>query len=158
MGPSIRYYNSCCCPPGASWDRRTLVALRVPAAAQSDDTINGNCLPMTQITSHVLDTTLGLPAREILVTLMQQHDDDWLLLGSGTTNQDGRVLDFIGSDDVLPAGIYKLTFYLADYHAAMSQKSFYPQVDVTVEIEGNGQHYHVPLLLSPYSYSTYRGS
>ena len=118
----------------------------------------GSFLPMTQITSHILDTTLGLPARQVFITLMQQHDDDWLMLGSALTNDDGRVSDFTESDEVLAAGIYKLTFYLADYYAAMSQKSFYPQVDVTFEIEGDGQHYHVPLLLNPYGYSTYRGS
>lgn len=113
---------------------------------------------MTQITSHILDTTLGLPAQKVFVTLMQQNDDDWLMLGSAVTNKDGRVPDFTGSDDALPEGAYKLTFYLAEYHAALSQKSFYPQVDVIFEIEGNGQHYHVPLLMNPYGYSTYRGS
>ena len=113
---------------------------------------------MTQITSHILDTTRGLPAQQVFVTLMQQHDDDWLMLGTALTDEDGRVPDFTGSDEVLPAGIYKLTFYLADYYAALSQKSFYPQVDVIFEIQGNGQHYHVPLLLNPYGYSTYRGS
>lgn len=113
---------------------------------------------MTQITSHILDTTLGLPARQVFITLMQQHDDDWLMLGSALTNEDGRVPDFTGSDEVLAAGIYKLTFYLADYYAALSQKSFYPQVEVIFEIEGSGEHYHVPLLLNPYGYSTYRGS
>ncbi len=55
---------------------------------------------MTQITSHILDTTRGLPAASVFVTLMQQHDDDWLMLGSALTNEDGRVPDFTASDEV----------------------------------------------------------
>lgn len=113
---------------------------------------------MTQITSHILDTSRGKPAEGVLVTLMQQHDDDWLLLGSGVSNQDGRVSDFIGSSDPLTGGIFKLTFYLTDYYAQLSQRTFYPYVEVAFEIDSDGQHYHVPLLLSPYGYSTYRGS
>lgn len=113
---------------------------------------------MTQITSHILDTSRGSPASDVLITLMQQQQDDWLMLGTGSTNTDGRVADFTGEMDALPAGIYKLTFYLADYYKALSQQCFYPYVDVIFEIEGDGQHYHVPLLLNPFGYSTYRGS
>ena len=113
---------------------------------------------MTQITSHILDTSLGKPAEGVLITLMQQQGDDWLMLGSGATNGDGRVADFTGSVDPLPGGIYKLTFYLSDYYAQNSQQTFYPYVDVAFEIAADGQHYHVPLLLNPFGYSTYRGS
>ena len=113
---------------------------------------------MTQITSHILDTSRGQPAEGVLITLMQQRDDDWLMLGTGNTNSDGRVADFTGDVDALPAGIYKLTFYLAEYYAGLSQQAFYPYVDVVFEINGDGQHYHVPLLLNPFGYSTYRGS
>ncbi len=113
---------------------------------------------MTQITSHILDTSIGMPAAAVLITLMQQQGDDWLMLGSGETDSDGRVADFTQSDDVLPAGIYKLTFYLSQYYEQTDRSSFYPHVDVAFEIEGDGQHYHVPLLLNPYGYSTYRGS
>ncbi len=113
---------------------------------------------MTQITSHILDTSRGAPAEAVLITLMQQNDDDWLMLGTGATNADGRVADFTGERDSLPAGIYKLTFYLSDYYKALEQKCFYPHVDVVFEIDGDGQHYHVPLLLNPFGYSTYRGS
>ena len=113
---------------------------------------------MTQITSHILDTSLGKPAQDVFITLLQQRDDDWFMLGSASTNEDGRVGDFIGSDDVLPAGIYKLTFYLSDYYERLSTASFYPYAEVAFEITGDGQHYHVPLLLNPFGYSTYRGS
>jgi len=113
---------------------------------------------MTQITSHILDTSAGKPAAGVLITLLQQNADDWSVLGSAKTNDDGRVGDFTGTDDVLPAGVYKLTFALSDYYASHKQSSFYPFVDVVFVIEGDGQHYHVPLLLNPYGYSTYRGS
>lgn len=113
---------------------------------------------MTQITSHILDTSVGKPAAGVLITLLQQSGDNWLMLGSAATDDDGRVADFTGTDDALTAGIYKLTFYLSDYYAKQAQESFYPYVDVAFEISGDGQHYHVPLLLNPYGYSTYRGS
>ena len=113
---------------------------------------------MTQITSHILDTSAGRPAAGVQISLQRQQDDDWQLLGSGSTNDDGRVADFTGNAEVLAAGTYKLTFYLSDYYARQKQSSFYPFVDVVFEIEGDGQHYHVPLLLNPFGYSTYRGS
>lgn len=113
---------------------------------------------MTQISSHILDTSRGVPAQGVLITLMQQVDDDWLMLGSDKTDKDGRVSDFTKTDEILAGGIYKLTFYLSDYYTALKQKTFYPHVDVAFDISGDGQHYHVPLLLNPYGYSTYRGS
>ena len=117
---------------------------------------------MTQITSHILDTSIGKPAEGVLISLLQQQGDNWLLLGSGETNADGRVADFTSSGDeitdALPAGIYKLTFSLSHYYEQTKRASFYPQVDIMFEIAGDGQHYHVPLLLNPYGYSTYRGS
>lgn len=113
---------------------------------------------MTQITSHILDTSLGKPADGVLITLLQQQADDWVMLGSAPTDEDGRVSDFLGSNDVLTAGIYKLTFYLSDYYSRLATESFYPYAEVAFEVAGDGQHYHVPLLLNPFGYSTYRGS
>jgi len=113
---------------------------------------------VTQITSHVLDTTRGEPASDLLIALLQRSGDDWLMLGSAATDDDGRVADFTGDGDVLPAGAYRLTFYTGDYHERLGQRGFYPHVDIAFEIEGDGQHYHVPLLLNPFGYSTYRGS
>lgn len=113
---------------------------------------------MTQITSHILDTSLGSPAQGVPISLLQQTDDRWMPLGSGETNADGRVSDFIGNDNVLPAGIYKLSFELRDYYKKRNTQSFYPYAEVVFEIAGDGQHYHVPLLLNPFGYSTYRGS
>jgi len=113
---------------------------------------------MTQITSHILDTSRGLPAQGVFITLAQQQDENWVTLGSAKTNDDGRVSDFIGNDKVLAAGVYKLTFSLSDYYERLNTDSFYPYADVIFKVTGDGQHYHVPLLLNPFGYSTYRGS
>ncbi len=113
---------------------------------------------MSQITSHVLDTTRGQPAAGIPITLLRQMGDEWLLLGSGETDEDGRVVNLTGTHEVLAEGTYRLTFHLSDYYARQQVRAFYPQADVSFDIEGDGQHYHVPLLLNPYGYSTYRGS
>jgi len=113
---------------------------------------------MTQITSHILDTSRGLPAQSVQITLTQQQGDGWVRLGSAETNDDGRVSDFIGSNDVLPAGVYKLLFHISDYYQRLGIESFYPYAEIVFKIAGDGQHYHVPLLLNPFGYSTYRGS
>jgi len=113
---------------------------------------------MTQITTHILDTSKGAPAAQVLITLMRQQEDDWLLLGTGETNTDGRVADFTGDSEALQAGVYKLSFFVENYFKSTEQSCFYPHVEVVFEIGGDGQHYHVPLLLNPYGYSTYRGS
>lgn len=113
---------------------------------------------MTQITSHILDTSLGKPAHGVPITLLQQQGENWVELGSAATNSDGRVADFTGSIDVLPAGVYKLSFGLSDYYDNLKTDSFYPYAEVVFQITGDGQHYHVPLLLNPFGYSTYRGS
>ncbi len=118
---------------------------------------------MTQITSHILDTSQGKPAADVSVSLMQQNDDGWLVLGSASTNDDGRISDFLGAEstkpnDTLPGGIYKLTFQLKGYFERSGIDAFYPYAEVVFQINGDGQHYHVPLLLNPYGYSTYRGS
>jgi len=114
---------------------------------------------MSAITTHVLDTALGRPASGVPVRL-EAVDADTLEpvkeLASTTTNQDGRVAGF--GPETLEAGNYRITFDTATYHAATKQDSFFPQVAITFTLTDPGQHYHVPLLLSPFTYSTYRGS
>jgi len=110
---------------------------------------------MSQITSHILDTSLGKPAQGVPIELFQQLDGNWLSLGSGTTNDDGRVSDLLDSENKLAAGVYKLSFALGDYYQRLNVDSFYPYAEVVFQIAGDGQHYHVPLLLNPYGYSTY---
>ena len=113
---------------------------------------------MSQITTHVLDTAIGKPATGIDLTLSQFVNNEWKLLNGGTTNIDGRVSDLLPDDKILEAGRYKVLFVTESYFQKQGVKSFYPYADIVFEIEGDGQHYHIPLLLSPFAYSTYRGS
>ena len=112
---------------------------------------------MSGITTHVLDTSRGRPAAGVPVTLEVESPGGWTLVGKGTTNADGRVADLV-TDDSITMGVYRLIFATAEYFAGQGVKGFYPQVTVTFQIEDATQHYHVPLLLNPFGYSTYRGS
>lgn len=112
---------------------------------------------MSAITTHVLDTSTGCPAAGVPVTLEKQAGGGWQSAGQGVTKQDGRVTDLL-SASALATGTYRLTFDTAAYFRARNQPAFYPQVQVMFTVGDAGQHYHVPLLLSPYGYSTYRGS
>lgn len=113
---------------------------------------------MSQITTHILDTARGCPAVGVAVKLSLQVADAWQLLATGTTNSDGRVLDLLPEDRILTAGIYKMHFDTGEYFTQNEQQGFYPWAEVVFAINGDGAHYHIPLLLSPYGYSTYRGS
>jgi 5-hydroxyisourate hydrolase len=112
---------------------------------------------MSAITTHVLDTSAGRPAAGVPVTLEKQTSGGWQSAGHGVTNQDGRITDLLAGA-TLSAGSYRLTFDTAAYFSTSKQPSFYPQVQVTFTVSDAAQHYHVPLLLSPFGYSTYRGS
>ncbi|MBI4409047.1 MAG: hydroxyisourate hydrolase [Gemmatimonadetes bacterium] len=114
---------------------------------------------MSAITTHVLDTGLGRPAAGVpvrLEKLCEEHGSH--VLGGGTTDADGRLGELVPADQPLKAGTYRLTFDTAAYFRDQQREAFYPEVSVLFEIRDPGQHYHVPLLLSPYGYSTYRGS
>lgn len=106
---------------------------------------------MSTLSTHVLDTALGRPAKGVRVTLEQEGKT----LGSGTTDADGRVRDLLAR---LAEGDYLLRFSVAEYFSTTGRESFYPEVVVNFHVGGGGDHYHVPLLLSPFGYSTYRGS
>ncbi len=113
---------------------------------------------MSQITTHILDTAIGKPAADVLVELTQKTaDGSWQTLAEGKTNADGRVADLLSNETVLPTGIYKMTFYTEGYFEKQNRVSFYPVVDIQFSIF-DASHYHIPLLLSPFGYSTYRGS
>jgi len=113
---------------------------------------------MSPITSHVLDTALGTPASGLGLRLeVQRPGGGWTPLAQGTTNADGRAPDLMKPGS-LELGTYRLTFETGAYHAARGQTCFYPRVEVIFTIEDPAAHYHVPLLLSPFGYSTYRGS
>ena len=112
---------------------------------------------MSQITTHVLDTARGVPAQGITIKLHQNINQDWQEIGVGVTNNDGRVNDLIIDDTRLSPGSYKLTFELAAYFKAHGMKVFYPEATIVFQVSDDS-HYHIPLLLNPFGYSTYRGS
>ncbi len=112
---------------------------------------------MSQITTHILDTSLGKPANGITISLEEKTGNNWNTLASGITNSDGRISDLLPDTNFLSHGIYRLLFKVRPYFESMNVKSFYPEITVEFEITED-KHYHVPLLLNPYGYSTYRGS
>ncbi|MBA3673238.1 MAG: hydroxyisourate hydrolase [Gemmatimonadaceae bacterium] len=114
---------------------------------------------MSTISTHVLDTALGTPARGVGVALERLHEDgSGVAIGGGETDADGRVRDLVAAGTVISAGDYRLRFETGRYLAASGREVFYPAVTVDFRLTGPDAHYHVPLLLSPFGYSTYRGS
>ena len=114
---------------------------------------------MSAITTHILDVSNGVPARGVGVTLERQAaGGDWKVIGKGATDDDGRARDLLAADARLETGNYRLTFETGAYFAARQIEGFYPQATVAFTVRDAAQHYHVPLLLSPFGYSTYRGS
>ena len=113
---------------------------------------------MSGITTHVLDISRGRPAQGVPVTLEVEAAGGWKLVGKGATNTDGRITDLMPTDSALGKGVYRLIFDTGKYFASRKVESLYPQVTVVFQIDNPEQHYHVPLLLSPFGYSTYRGS
>lgn len=109
------------------------------------------------ITTHVLDTAIGRPAEGIEVSLVRYDQKGWTVLARGKTDHDGRVRDLLPSSSLV-AGRYRLTFATREYHERLGMAAFYPEVVVDFEVTAAQDHYHVPLLLSPFGYSTYRGS
>jgi len=109
------------------------------------------------ITTHVLDIALGKPAAGVAVTLGRLEGASFEKLAGGVTNEDGRVADLLPPGSLV-AGTYRITFALAPYFEATKRKAFYPHVDIVFSVEVAAEHFHVPLLLSPFGYSTYRGS
>lgn len=113
---------------------------------------------MSQITTHVLDTARGTPAQNIPITLYQQSESGWTELAGGVTNEDGRIAGLLDPLLKLPAGVYRMHFNTGTYFENNREIGFYPYVDITFTLKDTGEHYHIPLLLSPFGYSTYRGS
>lgn len=109
------------------------------------------------ITTHILDTSSGFPAANVPVSLFQKVNADWLEIATGKTNDDGRITDWLTNDKQLPFGIYKVSFDLDDYYKDAEPAAFYPIAEVVFRYQDN-RHHHIPLLLTPFGYSTYRGS
>ena len=114
--------------------------------------------PVT-LSTHVLDATTGRPAAGVQVRLEHGGPAGWSLAGEGLTGADGRLrLPGSATASGLEPGVYRITFGSGAYFRSHGTASFYPEVAVTFEMTARGEHYHVPLLLSPFAYSTYRGS
>jgi 5-hydroxyisourate hydrolase len=114
---------------------------------------------MSGITTHVLDIAHGQPARNVAVRLEHHSlERGWLVVTERRTDVDGRVKGLIADDTPVTIGRYRLTFSTGEYFGNLGVACFHPEVQVTFEVLDAAQHYHVPLLVSPYGYSTYRGS
>jgi 5-hydroxyisourate hydrolase len=110
------------------------------------------------LSTHVLDATTGRPAAGVRIRL-ERDDSGWVPASQGQTDGDGRLrLAGAGGSAEFEPGVYRITFATGAYFGALGVASFYPEVTIAFEITGRDEHYHVPLLLSPYAYSTYRGS
>lgn len=114
---------------------------------------------MSGITTHVLDTAAGHPAAGVAVRLeVQSSGRGWVTLAERKTDADGRVRDLAAAGSKLDAGTYRLTFGTGAYFAGQGRETFFPEASVVFEVRDPAQHHHVPLLLNPFGYSTYRGS
>ncbi|MCU1481690.1 MAG: hydroxyisourate hydrolase [Subtercola sp.] len=110
----------------------------------------------SHVTSHVLDSTVGRPAEGVPISLESGAGGQWMVVASAVTDADGRVSTL--GPEALPAGLYRVTFDTATYFSARGQSAFYPEVAISFVLQNEAEHYHIPLLLSPFAYSTYRGS
>ena len=108
------------------------------------------------ISTHILDTSRGKPAQGVAVALLKHDGEGLRLMKEGVTDADGRVKGLVEGEP--PTGMYALRFAVHAYFASLGQETFYPEVEVRFMVRSGTEHYHVPLLLNPFGYSTYRGS
>ena len=113
---------------------------------------------MSAITTHILDTARGRPAVGVRVELEAHDGAAWRRIGLGVSDQDGRLRSLTPGSAVLESGVYRLTFETGQYFRDLKTASFYPRVVVEFTVADGESHYHVPLLLGPYGYTTYRGT
>lgn len=116
-------------------------------------------MAINPITTHILDTTLGLPAVGVRVTLDRLDDEveDWRLVTHGDTDEDGRISNWIPADFPLIQSIYRITFETGAYFDGQNRASIFPSVSIDFHVTDTSQHYHLPLLISENGYTTYRG-
>lgn len=132
---------------------KTLLAGAVLSALSSAVFAAGNPLSV-----HVLNLQDGLPSPGVNVTLEKQNGQDWSKLNTGITNEQGRITALYPEKKVLEKGTYRVTFKTGDWFKEHQSATFFPEVPVIFEADGSVPHYHIPLLLSPYGFSTYRGN
>ncbi|HBC0336820.1 TPA: hydroxyisourate hydrolase [Salmonella enterica subsp. enterica serovar Napoli] len=124
-------------------------------AATSEKSANSMKNP---ISVHVLNLKTGVPSEGVMVVLDKKEGDKWVKLNSGVTSQDGRINALYPAGQEINPGDYRVTFETGKYYAAHNEDTFFPEIPVIIHVPKAGEHYHVPLLLSQYGYSTYRGS
>jgi 5-hydroxyisourate hydrolase len=113
---------------------------------------------MSAITTHVLDLMRGSPAQAVRIELEQKQGDKWLALTSGVTDNDGRLRELLPPQAPLHPGTYRLRFHTAEYFARSGIAALHPLVEIVFDVRDQSAHYHIPLLVTPHAYSTYRGS
>ncbi len=114
---------------------------------------------MKGISTHILDLVHGRPAKGLLVRLEKQNaPGDWRLLTSAPTGQDGRCAQLLPEGEVLSPGVYRLIFDVGNYYGLQKIDALYPVVEVIFQARADESHFHIPMLLSPNGYTTYRGS
>ncbi|EEG7921350.1 hydroxyisourate hydrolase [Salmonella enterica] len=110
------------------------------------------------ISVHVLNLKTGIPSEGVTVVLDKKEGDRWVKLNSAVTSTDGRINALYPAGEEINPGDYRVTFETGKYYAAHNEDTFFPEIPVIIHVPKAGEHYHVPLLLSQYGYSTYRGS
>ena len=114
---------------------------------------------MKRVSTHILDTARGKPAGGVPVRLEREDGNGaWLPLGSAKTDEDGRCAQLLPANDELPAGHYRLSIATGSYYGQQGVGGLYPVVEIVFEVRAGESHFHIPLLLSPNGYTTYRGS
>jgi 5-hydroxyisourate hydrolase/2-oxo-4-hydroxy-4-carboxy-5-ureidoimidazoline decarboxylase len=134
----------------AMGEQHKITQLRLRKLLESSE--NGK----SRLTTHVLDTSTGRPARNIIIRLKDFGENKWETFAQGLTDDDGRINDLVALP-ILKPGNYKLLFNTGSYFQLQNIKTFYPEVEIQFSIDDD-KHYHVPLLINPFGYSTYRGS
>ncbi|WP_239952422.1 hydroxyisourate hydrolase [Pantoea sp. Z09] len=110
------------------------------------------------ISVHVLNLQTGIPTPGVSVELDQNLNGNWVKLATGVTDANGRISALYPAGKPAQQGTYKVVFKTGDYYDSVKQKTFFPEIPVIFTLDNSSQHYHIPLLLSPYGYSTYRGN
>ncbi|HCX00029.1 MULTISPECIES: hydroxyisourate hydrolase [Pantoea] len=110
------------------------------------------------VSVHVLNLQTGIPTAGVSVELDQNLNGKWITLATGVTDASGRISALYPAGKQAEQGTYKVVFKTGDYYASVKQKTFFPEIPVIFTLDNTSQHYHIPLLLSPYGYSTYRGN
>lgn len=133
--------------------KKSIVAGLILAGSSSFAMAAGNPLSV-----HVLNIQNGLPSQDVTVTLERKDGDKWIELSEAVTNEKGRISELYPEGETLVNGTYRVVFETGEWFEKQGVSSFFPEIPVVFTMDGTLEHYHVPLLLSPYGFSTYRGN